>query len=46
MQHARPETIAGVLDRLAGHHGGADAYLRAGGLADEELARLRGRLVE
>jgi protein tyrosine/serine phosphatase len=46
MQHARPETIAAVLDWLAAHHGGADAYLRAGGLSDEVLERLRARLVE
>jgi protein tyrosine/serine phosphatase len=46
MQHARPETIAAVLDRLADRYGGARSYLRARGLRDEDLARLRDRLVE
>jgi hypothetical protein len=46
LQHARPETITAVLDLVADRYGGADAYLRAGGLQDDELARLRARLVE
>jgi protein tyrosine/serine phosphatase len=46
LQHARPETITAMLDLLAERHGGADAYLRAGGLSDDLLTRLRARLVE
>ncbi|NUR09654.1 MAG: tyrosine-protein phosphatase [Nocardioidaceae bacterium] len=41
-----PETIEAFLDRLDAAHGGAEAYLRAAGLTDAELARVRDRLVE
>ena len=41
-----PETMQAVLTRLREAHGGAAAYLRSGGLADEELSRARARLRE
>ena len=44
--HSPPEAMAELLDHLAGTHGGAEAYLKASGLTDEELARLSERLVE
>ncbi|MGQ0574253.1 MAG: tyrosine-protein phosphatase [Pseudonocardia sp.] len=40
----RAEVIAAVLDRLDTQHGGAAAWLRANGLDDATLARLRARL--
>jgi protein-tyrosine phosphatase len=41
-----PETMLSLLAELRAGWGGADGYLRAGGLADEELAALRRRLVD
>lgn len=41
-----PETMLALLAELRETHGGAAGYLRAGGLTDEELARLRRRLVD
>ncbi len=43
---ARPETMLAVLAHLQQRHGGAESYLRAAGLEDGELARLRERLRE
>jgi protein tyrosine/serine phosphatase len=39
-----PEAMARALDHLDRQLGGADAYLRAAGFSDEQLARLRDRL--
>lgn len=41
-----PETMAGVLAHLDARHGGAEAYLRAAGVADADLERLRRRIRE
>ena len=38
--------MQGVLDHLDGEYGGVAAYLRAGGMSDEQLRTLRERLVE
>ena len=40
-----PETMLALLDELRDERGGAAAYLRAGGLAESDLARLAARLV-
>ncbi|MFG1906796.1 tyrosine-protein phosphatase [Kribbella sp. NPDC048928] len=42
---ARPETMLAVLQHLEDHYGGAEAYLRQGGLDDNQLTALRARLV-
>ncbi|MFC7620947.1 tyrosine-protein phosphatase [Microlunatus sp. GCM10028923] len=42
---SRPETMITVLDHLERGYGGAEAYLRHGGLGDDTLGRLRARLV-
>jgi len=39
-------TIEAFLDRLDDEHGGAEAYLRAAGLTEDEVRRARSRLVE
>ncbi|MFB7894285.1 tyrosine-protein phosphatase [Microbacterium sp. NPDC056044] len=39
-----PAAIEHALDHLVAEHGGSTAYLRAGGLTDDELERLRLRL--
>jgi hypothetical protein len=44
--HAPPEAMAEVLDWLEREHGGAEGYLRAIGLSDDRIARLRARLLE
>jgi hypothetical protein len=36
--------MVGVLEELERRYGGVDGYLRAGGLADEDLRRARARL--
>jgi protein tyrosine/serine phosphatase len=41
-----PETMAAFLAHLGQVHGGAEAYLRAGGLTSEEIERVRARLRE
>ena len=41
--HPRAEVMAAVLDRLDAEHGGAAGWLRANGLTDGELDRLRAR---
>lgn len=41
----RAEVIAAVLARLDSEHGGARGWLRANGVDDETLSRLRARLV-
>ena len=41
-----PEAMAEMLEHLGQAHGGAEAYLRTAGVTDEEIARLRERLVE
>lgn len=41
-----PESILAVLDHLDVRHGGVAAYLRAAGVMDEQLERIRVRLVE
>jgi len=43
---ARPETMLAVLQHLEDQYGGAEAYLRQGGLGDNQLSALRARLVE
>jgi len=43
---ARPETMLAVLQHLEDQYGGAEAYLRQGGLGDNQLYALRARLVE
>lgn len=40
------EVMDATLAHLHGTHGGAEAYLRAGGLADDEVAALRTRLLD
>ena len=39
------EFMTGVLDHLDEEYGGAEAYLRSGGMTDEQLSDLRERLV-
>ena len=41
-----PESILAVLDHLDERYGGVAAYLRAAGVLDVQLERIRGRLVE
>ena len=41
-----PESILAVLDHLDVRYGGVATYLRAAGVMEEQLARIRGRLVE
>ncbi|WP_350278466.1 tyrosine-protein phosphatase [Kribbella sp. HUAS MG21] len=41
----RAESIVAILRHLDTRYGGPEAYLRHGGLTDEDLARLRARLV-
>lgn len=41
----RAATMAELLDRLDAEHGGAAGWLRSAGVTDEELGRLRRRLV-
>ena len=41
--HPRGEVMVAVLDRLDAEHGGAAGWLRANGLTDDELDRLRAR---
>ena len=41
---AAPETMLGVLAHLDARHGGAERYLRAAGVADRDLERLRRRI--
>lgn len=41
---ARPHDILAALDHLDARHGGAEAYLRAHGLTDAHVTRLRARL--
>ena len=40
------EFMTGVLEHLNEEYGGAEAYLRTGGLTEEQVTRLRDRLVE
>ena len=40
------EVMLDVLDRLEAQHGGVEAYLSAAGVAAEDLARLKDRLVD
>lgn len=42
---ARPETMVATLDDLDRQYGGPQAYLRAAGLGEEEIAAIRRRLV-
>jgi hypothetical protein len=42
---ARPETMLAVLQHLEDRYGGAEAYLRQGGLDDDQFNALRARLV-
>jgi protein-tyrosine phosphatase len=39
-----PDAMLGVLEELDRRYGGVEDYLRAGGLTDEDLARVRARL--
>ena len=41
-----PESILAVLDHLDARYGGVAAYLRAAGVTNEQLERIRVRLVE
>lgn len=43
-QHATADTMAGLLDHVRHHHGGAASYLRRHGVADQDLHRLAVRL--
>jgi protein tyrosine/serine phosphatase len=45
MQHTPPEAMRRALEQLERKHGGVAGYLRAAGLEDEQLERLRDRLV-
>jgi protein-tyrosine phosphatase len=45
MQNTPPEAMRRALDHLERTYGDVAAYLRAAGLDEERLARLRGRLV-
>jgi protein tyrosine/serine phosphatase len=45
IQHARPGTMLAVLDHLDARHGGAPAYLTAGGMSAASLARLSDRIL-
>jgi hypothetical protein len=40
------EAMLEALAHLAAVHGPAEAYLRAGGLTDDQMARLRSRLLD
>ncbi|MFD7157916.1 tyrosine-protein phosphatase [Kribbella sp. NPDC059898] len=42
---ARPETMLAVIQHLEDQYGGTEAYLRHGGLSDNQLSTLRARLV-
>ncbi len=42
---ARPETMLAVLKHLNDRYGGVEQYLRYGGLSDNQVNALRGRLV-
>jgi protein-tyrosine phosphatase len=42
---ARPESMLAVLKHLEDRYGGVEAYLREGGLADDQINALRARLV-
>jgi len=42
---ARPETMLALLSHLEQRYGGAEHYLRRGGLSDSQISRLRDRLV-
>ena len=46
MQTTPPEALAEVLDTLERRHGGIELYVAAAGLRDDQLARLRARLLE
>jgi protein-tyrosine phosphatase len=41
----RAESIVAILRHLDEKYGGPEAYLRHGGLTDEDLNKLRARLV-
>jgi protein-tyrosine phosphatase len=41
-----PESILAVLNHLDVRYGGVTAYLRAAGVMDEQLGRIRVRLLE
>ena len=43
--HPRAEIMAALMAHLDEAHGGAGAYLRAGGLTDDEIERARSRLL-
>ncbi len=42
---SKPETMIGMLDYLEQRYGSAEGYLRACGLEDQELERLKARMV-
>jgi protein-tyrosine phosphatase len=44
--HAPPEAMEELLDWLEREHGGAAGYLRAIGLSDDQIGRLRERLLD
>ena len=43
--HARPETMVVLLERIYRQYGSMPAYVRAAGVSDETVARLRTRLL-
>ncbi|MEK7861908.1 MAG: tyrosine-protein phosphatase, partial [Chloroflexota bacterium] len=42
----RPEVALAIVDTLHRRHGGAEAYLRAGGASDASIERIRGRMLD
>jgi protein tyrosine/serine phosphatase len=45
-QHANPETMTELIDRVAERWGGFEGYLRAAGVDDATLSALRSRVLE
>jgi hypothetical protein len=43
---ARPETMLATLAHLRTRHGGAKAYLMRAGLSDDDIDRIRARLLD
>lgn len=45
-QHANPETMVELIERVGDRWGGFEGYVREAGVGDEALARLRDRVLE
>jgi protein-tyrosine phosphatase len=45
-QHANPETMAELIERVADRWGGFEGYVREAGVEDETLVKLRDRVLE